>query len=164
MSCRWFMPVNVLFTFIIGTLLGWIVIVITKPPPHLRGLIVGCCAAGTLLLTWWTCLISRSIVYECYSKWNFLMKPKTGNLGNMPLIIIPAVCKDKGGPFGDPESCHKYGMGYVALSLAVSTLCLSFFFFFFNGFYQCIMTQLGNVSDWSSLLMDLRIQSYTCAI
>ena len=43
---RWFMPVNVLLTFIIGSLLGWIVIVITKPPSHLRGLIVGCCAAG----------------------------------------------------------------------------------------------------------------------
>ena len=46
---RWFMPVNVLLTFIIGSLLGWIVIVITKPPSHLRGLIVGCCAAGSLL-------------------------------------------------------------------------------------------------------------------
>lgn len=40
------MPVNVLLTFIIGSLLGWIVIVITKPPSHLRGLILGCCAAG----------------------------------------------------------------------------------------------------------------------
>jgi len=39
----------------------------------------------------------------------------------MPLIIIPAVCKEKGGPFGDPESCQKYGMGYVALSMAVSS-------------------------------------------
>lgn len=86
----WFMPVNVLFTFIIGSLLGWIVIVITKPPSNLRGLILGCCAAG--------------------------------NLGNMPLIIIPAVCKEKGGPFGDPESCQKYGMGYAALSMAMGSV------------------------------------------
>ena len=43
---RWFMPVNVLLTFIIGSFLGWIVILITKPPSHLRGLTVGCCAAG----------------------------------------------------------------------------------------------------------------------
>ncbi|ESQ27469.1 hypothetical protein EUTSA_v10018685mg [Eutrema salsugineum] len=84
------MPVNVLFTFIIGSLLGWIVIVITKPPSNLRGLILGCCAAG--------------------------------NLGNMPLIIIPAVCKEKGGPFGDPESCQKYGMGYAALSMAMGSV------------------------------------------
>ncbi|KAJ0256525.1 Protein PIN-LIKES 3 [Hirschfeldia incana] len=86
----WFMPVNLLLTFIIGSLLGWIVILITKPPPHLRGLIVGCCAAG--------------------------------NLGNMPLIIIPAVCKDKEGPFGDPENCHKYGMGYVAFSMSIGAV------------------------------------------
>ncbi|KAJ0255961.1 Protein PIN-LIKES 3 [Hirschfeldia incana] len=86
----WFMPVNVLLTFIIGSFLGWIVIVITKPPPHLRGLIVGCCAAG--------------------------------NLGNMPLIIVPAICKERGGPFGDPENCQKYGMGYVALSMAMGSV------------------------------------------
>ncbi|XP_023642886.1 protein PIN-LIKES 3 isoform X2 [Capsella rubella] len=86
----WFMPVNVLFTFMIGSLLGWIVVVITKPPRHLRGLIVGSCAAG--------------------------------NLGNLPLIIVPAVCKEKGGPFGDPESCEKYGMGYVSLSMAMGSI------------------------------------------
>jgi len=40
------MPLNVLLTFIIGSFLGWIVIKITKPPSHLRGIIVGCCAAG----------------------------------------------------------------------------------------------------------------------
>ncbi|CAH8294763.1 unnamed protein product [Eruca vesicaria subsp. sativa] len=86
----WFMPLNVMLTFIIGSILGWIVIFITKPPSHLRGLIVGCCAAG--------------------------------NLGNMPLIIVPAVCKDKGGPFGDPENCQKYGMGYAALSMAMGSV------------------------------------------
>ncbi|CAH8389950.1 unnamed protein product [Eruca vesicaria subsp. sativa] len=83
----WFMPLNVLLTFIIGSFLGWIVIKITKPPPQLRGIIVGCCAAG--------------------------------NLGNMPLIIIPAICNEKGSPFGDPETCEKYGLSYVALSMAV---------------------------------------------
>lgn len=44
--CRWFMPINILITFIIGSLLGWILVVITRAPPHLRGLVVGCCAAG----------------------------------------------------------------------------------------------------------------------
>lgn len=43
----------------------------------------------------------------------------TGNMGNMLLIIIPAVCKEKGSPFGSPEVCHSYGMGYVSLSMAV---------------------------------------------
>ncbi|CAA7020074.1 unnamed protein product [Microthlaspi erraticum] len=88
----WFMPINVLLTFIIGSFLGWIVIKITKPPLHLRGIVVGCCAAG--------------------------------NLGNMPLIIIPAICNEKGSPFGDPETCEKYGLGYIALSMAIGAIYL----------------------------------------
>ncbi|CAN7042408.1 unnamed protein product [Brassica oleracea var. botrytis] len=88
----WFMPLNVVLTFIIGSFLGWLVIKITKPPSHLRGIIVGCCAAG--------------------------------NLGNMPLIIIPAICNEKGSPFGDPETCEKYGLGYVALSMAIGSICI----------------------------------------
>ncbi|CAN4123136.1 unnamed protein product [Withania somnifera] len=88
----WFMPFNILFTFIIGSFLGWAVIQITRPPQHLRGLVVGCCAAG--------------------------------NLGNMLLIIIPAVCKEKGSPFGDPGVCHTYGMGYASLSMAVGAIYL----------------------------------------
>ncbi|KAF8406753.1 hypothetical protein HHK36_008845 [Tetracentron sinense] len=82
----WFMPFNILVTFILGSALGWIVIQLTKAPRHLRGLILGCCAAG--------------------------------NLGNMLLIIIPAVCKEKGSPFGSPDVCHTYGMAYASLSMA----------------------------------------------
>lgn len=37
----------------------------------------------------------------------------------MPLIIIPAVCKEKGSPFGSPDTCHTYGLAYVSLSMAV---------------------------------------------
>ncbi|RYR53248.1 hypothetical protein Ahy_A06g028265 [Arachis hypogaea] len=28
------------------------------------------------------------------------------NLGNLPIIIIPAICKDKGSPFGDLDVCY----------------------------------------------------------
>lgn len=41
------MPVNILLTFIIGSVLAWILIKITKTPPHLQGLVIGCCSAGT---------------------------------------------------------------------------------------------------------------------
>lgn len=88
----WFMPINILFTFIIGSILGWILILITRAPPHLRGLVVGCCAAG--------------------------------NLGNILLIMIPAICKEKGGPFGAPDVCHTYGMAYVSLSMAIGAIYL----------------------------------------
>lgn len=44
----WFMPINILLTFIIGSVFGWVVIQLTKAPLQLRGLILGCCAAGNL--------------------------------------------------------------------------------------------------------------------
>ncbi|XP_023767407.1 protein PIN-LIKES 3 isoform X1 [Lactuca sativa] len=88
----WFMPVNILITFIIGSALGWLLLIITKPPKHLKGLILGACAAG--------------------------------NMGNLPLIIIPAVCKEKGSPFGDPDVCHEYAMAYASLSLAIGAVYL----------------------------------------
>ncbi|GFQ00260.1 cyclin-dependent kinase b2-2 [Phtheirospermum japonicum] len=88
----WFMPFNILFTFIIGSILGWVIVHITRAPPHLRGLIMGCCAAG--------------------------------NLGNLLFIIIPAVCKEKASPFGDPNVCHENGMGYASLSMAIGAIYL----------------------------------------
>ncbi|KAL5710174.1 hypothetical protein ACHQM5_020772 [Ranunculus cassubicifolius] len=86
----WFMPLNILITFVFGSFLGWILIKLTKAPPHLRGLILGCCSAG--------------------------------NLGNMFLIIVPAVCKEKGSPFGDRDVCYKYGMAYASLSTAIGSI------------------------------------------
>ncbi|PKU81540.1 protein PIN-LIKES 3 isoform X1 [Dendrobium catenatum] len=44
----WFMPINILLTFLIGSAFGWVLIQITKAPHQLRGLILGCCAAGNL--------------------------------------------------------------------------------------------------------------------
>lgn len=43
----------------------------------------------------------------------------TGNLGNILIIIIPAVCKEKGTPFGDADVCSTYAMAYASLSMAV---------------------------------------------
>lgn len=88
----WFMPVNILITFIIGSALGWVLLIITRPPKHLKGLIIGACAAG--------------------------------NMGNLPLIIVPAVCKEKGSPFGDPDVCHEYAMAYASLSMAIGAIYL----------------------------------------
>lgn len=43
----------------------------------------------------------------------------TGNMGNLPVIIIPAICAEKNNPFGDSFSCSKNGMAYVSLSMSV---------------------------------------------
>ncbi|KAH1113252.1 hypothetical protein J1N35_006630 [Gossypium stocksii] len=88
----WFMPVNILLTFIIGTAIGWLLVKITKAPQHLRGLILSCCAAG--------------------------------NVGHLPLIVVPAICREKGSPFGAPDICHTYGTAYASLSMAIGAIYL----------------------------------------
>ncbi|CAN0924293.1 Protein PIN-LIKES 3 [Linum grandiflorum] len=86
----WFMPVNILVTFVVGSALGWMVIQLTKPPKELKGLIIGCCAGG--------------------------------NLGNLLMVLIPAVCKEKASPFGSPDVCQSYGLAYVSVSMAVGAV------------------------------------------
>ncbi|XLR00537.1 hypothetical protein HN51_055339, partial [Arachis hypogaea] len=48
---------------------------------------------------------------------NWCLFSRHKNLGNLPIIIIPAICKDKGSPFRDPDVCYKYGMTYSSLSI-----------------------------------------------
>ncbi|GLT82490.1 hypothetical protein SLE2022_008560 [Rubroshorea leprosula] len=86
----WFMPVNILLTFIIGSALAWLLIKITRTPPHLQGLVIGCCSAG--------------------------------NLGNLLLIIIPAVCEESNSSFGDSFDCRADGEAYASLSMAVGAI------------------------------------------
>lgn len=86
----WFMPVNISCTFVFGSILGWILVKITRPPKHLKGLIIGACSAG--------------------------------NLGFILVIIIPAMCKEKGSPLGAPDVCQTYGLSYSLLSLAFGTV------------------------------------------
>ncbi|XP_042989348.1 protein PIN-LIKES 1-like isoform X2 [Carya illinoinensis] len=86
----WFMPVNILLTFIIGSTLAWILVKITRTPRHLHGLVIGCCSAG--------------------------------NLGNLLLIIVPAVCDETNSPFGDSSTCSTNGEVYASLSMAVGAI------------------------------------------
>ncbi|XP_060190265.1 protein PIN-LIKES 5-like [Lycium barbarum] len=83
----WFMPINIGLTFLVGGILGWIVVKILKPEVHLEGLIVATCSAG--------------------------------NLGNLLLIVIPAICKEDGSPFGDHGICSSVGLSYASFSMAV---------------------------------------------
>ncbi|KAL9345789.1 hypothetical protein Peur_060642 [Populus x canadensis] len=67
-----------------------ILIKITKTPPHLQGLVIGCCSAG--------------------------------NLGNLLLIIVPAVCMESNSPFGDSTICSTNGTTYASLSMALTVM------------------------------------------
>ncbi|XP_073128808.1 protein PIN-LIKES 7-like [Henckelia pumila] len=42
-----------------------------------------------------------------------------GNLGNILLIIIPAICNEDGSPFGDKTVCSNIGLSYVTFSLSI---------------------------------------------
>ncbi|XP_042507933.1 protein PIN-LIKES 7-like [Macadamia integrifolia] len=44
----WFMPVNMGLSFLVGGILGWIVVKILKPEPYLEGLIIATCSAGNV--------------------------------------------------------------------------------------------------------------------
>ncbi|KAJ4839033.1 Protein PIN-LIKES 7 [Turnera subulata] len=83
----WFMPVNIGLTFLIGGILGWIVVKILRPKPYLEGLIISTCSSG--------------------------------NLGNLVLIIVPAVCNEDGSPFGNRDVCSSIGLSYASFSMAL---------------------------------------------
>ncbi|KAK7360349.1 hypothetical protein VNO77_02336 [Canavalia gladiata] len=83
----WFMPVNIGFTFLIGGILGWMIVKALKPNLKVEGLIIASCS--------------------------------TGNMGNLPVVIIPAICDQKGGPFGEPDDCRKRALSYSFFSLAL---------------------------------------------
>ncbi|KAL9423406.1 hypothetical protein AB3S75_035487 [Citrus x aurantiifolia] len=99
----WFMPVNILLSFLIGSALAWILIKITRTPPHLQGLVIGCCSAG--------------------------------NMGNLLLIVVPAVCEESNSPFGDTSVCSSYGKAYASLSMAVGAIYIWTYVYYVMSLY-----------------------------
>ncbi|KVI08721.1 Auxin efflux carrier [Cynara cardunculus var. scolymus] len=89
---RWFMPINIGITFLVGGTLGWIAAKLIKPKPHLEGLLIAMCS--------------------------------TGNLGNILLIIVPAICTEGGSPFGEHSVCKSKGLSYSSFSMALGSLCI----------------------------------------
>ncbi|XP_023767395.1 protein PIN-LIKES 7 [Lactuca sativa] len=45
----------------------------------------------------------------------------TGNLGNILLIIVPAICTEAGSPFGEHSICKSKGFAYSSFSLALGS-------------------------------------------
>lgn len=41
------------------------------------------------------------------------------NLATLPLIIVPAICKERSKPFGDVDVCSQNGLAYTSLSMAL---------------------------------------------
>lgn len=117
----WFMPVNILITFVIGSALGWLLIKLTRSPRHLKGLVIGSCSAG--------------------------------NLGSLPIIIVPAICDEKGSPFGAAGTCRTYGLAYASFSMALgSVLMWSYTYYIIR--VSSTKTQEKPQADSSGLLND----------
>ncbi|KAJ0088132.1 hypothetical protein Patl1_31619 [Pistacia atlantica] len=38
----------------------------------------------------------------------------TGNIGNVPLVLLAALCRDQSNPFGDTETCQTDGTAYIS--------------------------------------------------
>uniref|UniRef100_A0A0D6R174 Auxin efflux carrier component n=1 Tax=Araucaria cunninghamii TaxID=56994 RepID=A0A0D6R174_ARACU len=45
-----------------------------------------------------------------------------GNLGNLLLIVIPAICHEKGSPFGEPSVCRVNATAYASFSMALGSI------------------------------------------
>lgn len=58
----------------------------------------------------------------------------SGNLGNLLLIIVPAICKEEGSPFGDSQVCSSTGLSYASFSMALGG------FFIWSYTYQLMRT------------------------
>ncbi|KAH9604759.1 hypothetical protein KSS87_005429 [Heliosperma pusillum] len=47
-----------------------------------------------------------------------------GNIGNVPLVLIAALCRDTANPFGDSEKCSQDGIAYIAFGQWVGAIIL----------------------------------------
>ncbi|KAG2242716.1 hypothetical protein Bca52824_095440 [Brassica carinata] len=78
----WFIPVNVVLGTISGSLIGFLVATIIRPPyPYFKFTII---------------------------------QIGVGNIGNVPLVLLAALCRDKSNPFGDSEKCSIDGTAYIS--------------------------------------------------
>ena len=54
---------------------------------------------------------------ECLNIFKF--SSYTGNMGNLLVIVVLALCQEQGSPFGETSVCKVTGRAYASFSLAV---------------------------------------------
>ncbi|CAI5981521.1 unnamed protein product [Closterium sp. NIES-65] len=47
-----------------------------------------------------------------------------GNMGNMPLVLLSAVCSDARNPFGGHNECNKLGTAYISLGMWMAAIVM----------------------------------------
>ncbi|XP_072987999.1 protein PIN-LIKES 7-like isoform X1 [Typha latifolia] len=87
------------------------------------------------IISWWFMPVNIAITFfiggilgwiavkilkpEHYLEGIIIASCSAGNLGNLPLIVIPAICNEDGSPFGEPKVCNSHGLSYVSFSMAL---------------------------------------------
>ncbi|KAK1410535.1 hypothetical protein QVD17_37072 [Tagetes erecta] len=90
------------------------------------------------IITWWFMPINIGITFLCGGMLGWiatkLIKPmphmeglliamcSSGNLGNILLIIVPAICTQSSSPFGEHSVCKSKGLSYSSFSMALSSV------------------------------------------
>ncbi|KAI4365592.1 hypothetical protein MLD38_021562 [Melastoma candidum] len=70
-------------------------------------------------------LIVACIVRPPYPFFKFtIIQIGIGNIGNVPLVLIAALCRDKSNPFGDSEKCSTDGTAYISFGQWVGAIIL----------------------------------------
>ncbi|CAA7398269.1 unnamed protein product [Spirodela intermedia] len=88
----WFIPVNIVLATISGSLIGFLVASVIRPPyPYFKFTIIHI---------------------------------GIGNIGNIPLVLISALCRDTSNPFGDSDKCSEDGTAYISFGQWVGAIVL----------------------------------------
>lgn len=70
-------------------------------------------------------LAVASIVRPPYPFFKFtIVQIGIGNIGNVPLVLIAALCRDKSNPFGDSDKCSQDGTAYISFGQWVGAIIL----------------------------------------
>ncbi|KAL7265764.1 hypothetical protein ACSBR1_003525 [Camellia fascicularis] len=70
-------------------------------------------------------LVVASIVRPPYPLFKFtIIQIGIGNIGNVPLVLIGALCRDKSNPFGESAKCAEDGTAYISFGQWVGAIVL----------------------------------------
>ncbi|KAK9755368.1 hypothetical protein RND81_01G020200 [Saponaria officinalis] len=70
-------------------------------------------------------LLVATIVRPPYPFFKFtIIHIGIGNIGNVPLVLIAALCRDTANPFGDSEKCSQDGTAYISFGQWVGAIVL----------------------------------------
>ncbi|KAM7265458.1 hypothetical protein ACFE04_003141 [Oxalis oulophora] len=70
-------------------------------------------------------LIVALIVHPPYPFFKFtIVQIGIGNIGNVPLVLIAALCRDKNNPFGSSDKCSTDGTAYISFGQWVGAIIL----------------------------------------